>query len=197
MRTFPSLAAIIIILSLFTACSDPSKVGSRTDNRPLPTGEEIDEDGIHTLVARGYKLYHDLGTMSSKERDAINGRRVVRIDPAKISSMKALRAKLGEVFTPRMVDSIIRDFAIQEQGGKLWMAEAERDDISNYEEAEILDVSDDTVGITATIEVPLGDSGQTDERTVAIVKTLTGWKIASNVYSGQGLAGDANPIVSP
>lgn len=196
MKTILSLTAIVLFLSLFTACSDRSRVSGRTDTAPLPTGEEIDEEGIHTLVARGYRLYHDLGAMTSKEREVIGGKRVVRIDPKKIPSMKALRTKLGEVFTTRMVDSIIRDLGIHEQGGKLWMADAERDDISNYEEAEILDVSKDTVGITATIEVPLGDSGQTDERTVAIVKTSTGWKIASNVYSGQGLAGDEPPIPS-
>lgn len=188
MKISPSLAFPLLLLPLLIACSERSRVNSRVDTAPLPKGEEIDEDGIYTLVARGYRLYHGLGT--TNEHDAIGGRRVVRVDPKSATSMKGLRAKLGEIFTTRVVDSIVKDLGIQEQGGKLWMTESDRDDISNYDEAEILEVSKDTLGITATIEVPLGDSGQSDERTIAIVKTSAGWKIANNVYSGQALTDD-------
>jgi hypothetical protein len=181
LRTVSLLAVPLIALA---ACNEPrGSRGAAVDTTALPKGAEIDEDGIQTLVVNGHRLYASVDAMATGDHQVIGGVRMVRLDPKKWESMKAFRAKLNAIFTTAVADSIIRQLGVTEQGGKAWAKESDDDDdISNYEDADVLGIEDDSSTATAGIEIPLGDSGQTDELTVLVRRTSNGWKIANNIF---------------
>lgn len=158
---------------------------------PTPvTTSSLDEAHLRSLLVQGYKLYWEIGSMGTKETGTVGNETLVRMDPAKAPTMKALRAKLEQVFTAAAADSILVDFGVREHDGKLWMDDVEGGDVSNYDETEIVSFKGDSTSSEAMISVPLGDSGQVDECMVRAVRIGGRWKLANNPYGGNDLGDD-------
>jgi len=185
------LAFSIIVFGLLMAgCTGRRSHGGAIDTTALPKGAEIEKDEIRNLVIAGYRLHTDIITMGTDEEQEIGGKAMVRIDPARWGSARAFRARLGAVFADAVIDSIVNEFGITEQNGKAWMEADNDEDVSDYDETDILDVSKDSAGVTATIEVPLGESGQSDEITVHLRHMPSGWKISNYIFSGSSITGN-------
>jgi hypothetical protein len=183
--------ALILVVTLLTACkAHRSDQSGAIDTTSLPKGADIDEDAVRSLVVNGHKLYASIDAMATSEHRDVAGKRLVLIDPAKWGSMKAFRAKLGAVFTGAAIDSIIHDRGIREEDGKAWMIAGDDESISNYDDADVVDVEKDSSGIVADVEIPLGDSGQSDDVTVLVRRTPNGWKIANNIFNTANIDAD-------
>ncbi|MDB5036333.1 MAG: hypothetical protein JWQ98_3574 [Chlorobi bacterium] len=148
--------------------------------------EEISEGDLQSLLASGFKLYWGIRDLATAEKDIIDGKPVERIDPAKAPTLDALRSRFRPVFTDRAIDSIFRDFGVVARGGKLWMLRAADADVADYDAASLTDSEADSTGMTATVEVPLGDSGQTDEIEVHLAMNGNRWRIDSDPFGRNG-----------
>ncbi len=153
-----------------------------------PTGPILSEDGLRALLVKGYAIYWSVPELGTNERTTIGAEAMMRLDPVKVPSIKALRARLSAVFIGSAVDSVLADFGVREHEGKLWMFEAAGGDVSSFEDADIVHLKQDSTRATAVVEVPLGDSGQVDELTVRAVYVGGLWKLATDPYG----AGDAD-----
>lgn len=182
--TMAALAAVAV-----AACKKPNGPENRGGKGPAtPTGPTLSEDGLRALLVKGYALYWSVPELGTNERTTIGTEAMMRLDPVKVPSIKALRARLSAVFTAAAVDSILADFGVREHEAKLWMFEAAGGDVSSFEDADVVHLKQDSTQAIAVIDVPLGDSGQVDERTVRAVYVGGIWKLATDPYG----AGDAD-----
>jgi hypothetical protein len=175
---------------LLVACGGNGRRRGAADTTPLPTGATIDEDGARSLIVRSADLYWEFKDLET-DREGTGGMKGrVMIDPARYTSLKSLRAHLATAFTDAAVDSAIADYRVTEQDGKLWMRPADADDAREFDDVDVLDFTGDTAAATASIEVPLGESGQSDPYSVRFRRTKAGWKIANYVFDDEPSAGD-------
>lgn len=171
-----ALAAVTV-----AACKKPN--GPHGGKVPaVPTGPTLNEDGLRALLVKGYTLYWSVPELGTNERTTIGTETMMRLDPVKVPSIKALRARLSGTFTSAAIDSILADFGVREHEGKLWMYEAAGGDVSSFEDADIVHLKQDSTQATAVVDVPLGDSGQVDERTVRAVRVIGSWKLSTDPY---------------
>jgi len=140
------------------------------------------------LLADGAKLYRGVSDLRTGEVTTVAGHRMIRLESSQAGSMEALRNRFRPIFTERAIDTIITDLGIVEHGGKLWMPEGDSGDILVYEDADILDSQDAGNATVLKLEIPLGDSGQTDVRTLRLMRVGEEWRIDNNPYRA-----DSNP----
>ncbi|MEP7219825.1 MAG: DL-endopeptidase inhibitor IseA family protein [Bacteroidota bacterium] len=163
--------------------ADTARRGASGDRGVAGAGhEEIDESDLQSLLANGYKLYWGIRDLGTSEKDIIDGKAVERIDPAKAPTLDALRNRFRPTFTERAIDSIFRDFGVITRGGKLWMLRSADADVADYDAASLTDSEADSTGMIATVEIPLGDSGQTDEIEVHLAMNGNRWRIDSDPF---------------
>ena len=98
--------------------------------------------------------------------------------------MAALRAYLRAGFSEAAIDSVLTDYGVTEDGGKLWMGGTPGDDIRSYDDAEITAIESQGEDVVADVEVPLGDSGQTDEFQIRLSRVGDNWRLASDPFGG-------------
>lgn len=170
-----ALAATAMTLSACTA--DPNALSEPTT---IPATNALDESSLRDLLASGHGLYWDLPRMKGKRHESIGGRTMVNIEQA--ASMKALRERFAGVFTDAAIDTILASFGVREHGGALWMEDVPGGDVSDYDDAEIVSLKQDSAQVVAELDVPLGDSGQLDEQSVRAVRSGGLWKLATVPY---------------
>ena len=175
--------AIVVAASIIAigGCRDKHSGGSVEQ---MPDSVSLDEDALVQLLDNAHTLYWGILDMKGSERRTVGTEHLVSIDRAKAASLKDLRAALSRLFTDAAVDSVLRDFGVREIGGKLWMVDAPGGDVSDYSDADVVRIENSGSGVTADIDVPLGDSGQIDEETVRVVRSGGVWKLATSPFGG-------------
>lgn len=166
------------------ACNQPNNDPEKERHKaPSGTATGIEPDEIVEMLTKGAKLYWGITALRGSETTTLNGMRMVQLDPAALPSLQALRQRFTDLFTERGVDSLIVDLGVKESGGKLWIPAADPADISVYEDADVTQSvpSGDTVMVT--VDVPLGDSGQSDLRGVRLVRKGDAWRIDNNPFN--------------
>jgi hypothetical protein len=147
--------------------------------------DSISQTELRSLLERGRELYWGITALRSNERSEIGGFPVVRIDPARASTMEALRARYRGIFTERAIDTILADFGVVMRDGKIWMADADGGDISDYNAVEIISMQQKEKRLFVRMSVPLGDGGEKEERIVRLAHSGDRWLIDSDAYGGE------------
>jgi hypothetical protein len=176
------LAGLLCGALLLGACGDPGK--KREPIGDVPSSASLDEDAIGKLLVKGARVYAGVREMESGEKSIVNGRPVARVSTKRASSMAALRTYLRAAFSDGAIDTVLTDYGVVEDGGKLWMIHTDTDDIRSYDDAEITSIESDGEDVVADVEVPLGDSGQTDEFQVRLTRVGGSWRLASDPFGG-------------
>lgn len=175
------MVALLVVAA--AACNqpnnDPAKERSKTSSG---TVAEIEPDEIVEMLSKGAKLYWGVTALRVSETATLNQIRMVQLDPAALPSLKTLRQRFTDLFTEHAIDSLIADLGVKEFGGKLWIPAADPADISMYEDADVTQSVPNGDTIMATVDVPLGDSGQSDLRGVRLVRKGDGWRIDNNPF---------------
>ena len=134
------------------------------------------------LLGEGAKVLREVSQLRTTDGRTVGGRRMLKLDAAKVGSMKELRSRFEPVFTAAASDTLIAMLGIRADGGHLWMPEGDAGDILVYDDAEIVE-SEEAEGETRLIvEIPLGDSGQTELRTLRLKHVGEEWRIDNNPY---------------
>lgn len=144
------------------------------------------------LLADGAKLYRGVSELRTGGITVVAGKRMMRLEPSQAGSMEALRNRFRPVFTERAIDTIITDLGIVESSGKLWMPEGDAGDILVYEDSDILDSKETGNATVLKLEIPLGDSGQTDVRTLRLMRVGEEWRIDNNPYRAEAVPDDSD-----
>ncbi|KXK54770.1 MAG: hypothetical protein IPM61_02725 [Chlorobi bacterium] len=184
MRFCTRYYAIIALLATIAACKEPSLGQGEAEEGKIP------QDAVVEILTEGGKLYWGISAMRGTETTTLNGVQMALLDPSKIPSMKALRQQLSGVFTNHAIDSLIVDLGIKESAGKLWIPAADPGDVSVYEDADVTQSVERGDTVLVTVDVPLGDSGQSDLRGVRLVRVGNDWRIDNNPFTDVETADD-------
>ena len=118
--------------------------------------------------------------LATGEQTTIGDMAMVALDPAKVPTMEALRTRYREAYNERAIDTVLRDFGVQEKDGQIWIVEAGGGDLSEYEGTKLLETRPDGDRHTVVrFRVPLGDGGEWEERLARLERTEAGWRVES------------------
>jgi|GEM_PF-6717288 len=180
-RFSPSLPlAALLFCTALAGCGGSSK--KQEPIGEIPATSTLDNDTVRKLLIKGARAYAGVLEMATQEKSIVKGKPVVRLDPKRVPTMGALRSYLLAAFTDRAADSVLFDLGVVEDGGKLWLAPPEPGDIRSYDESEIVGVEAEGNGAIVDVEIPLGDSGQTDELRLLLAQAGGNWRVDSNPY---------------
>lgn len=181
---YSMFVAGLLLVAVAAACNQPSNdPGGRESGHSPGTATEIEADEIVEMLTEGAKLYWGINALRTSETTTLNGTRMVGLDPAALPSLEAFRQRFAGLFTEHAVGLLIADLGVKESGGKLWIPAADPDDISVYEDADVTQSVPNGDTVMVTVDVPLGDSGQSDLRGVRLVRKAGDWRIDNNPFS--------------
>jgi hypothetical protein len=188
-----SVILVGLLLAVAAACNQPNNddPGKEKGNSPASTATEIEADEIVEMLTQGAKLYWGINALRTAETTTLDGTQMVGLDPAALPSLQALRQRFAGLFTERAIGLLVADLGVKESGGKLWIPAADPDDISLYEDADVTQSVPNGDTVMVTVDVPLGDSGQSDLRGVRLVHKAGAWRIDNNPFSGDVEEGES------
>jgi hypothetical protein len=99
------------------------------------------------------------------------------LDPASYPDLATLRTSLRGSFSPRTVESVIRNFGCYQREGLVWMPARDRRSAHNWDRATLERIEPGERGFVARLTVATRSGFSDDEIAVPFVLTRDGWRI--------------------